>query len=140
MLRTHLRALAAIQADLDRRARVEGLARAARQLFAFYDRENQLADVLTGSAAPPPTRPARRRRPKREKLQKPTSADFSLAILRKSSEPLSAREIGEHLAVEHRQVGRQAMSYTLIRLEREGKVERVQATEGHARYLWRVVE
>ena len=139
MLRTHLRALAAIQADLDRRAGVKGLARASRKLFAFYDREQRLADVLVGCAPPPPTRPARRRWPKREKPQKPMSADFSLAILRESPEPLSAREIGERLAVEHRAVGRQAMSYTLIRLEWEGKVERVKATAGRARQLWRAL-
>lgn len=142
MLRSHLRALRSIQADLQSRAGTEELEHAAWRLFAFYEREAQLADALIDAKPPPKTRPAYRRgKPaKRHKPRKPTSADFILAILRESAEPMEAGAIRERLTEEHRAIGRQGMSYTLKKLERRGLIERMPATEGRARFLWRAAD
>lgn len=56
-------------------------------------------------------------------------------------DPLSAPEVARRLESEWgRHLTRQAMSYTLKGLKREGKEEWVKTTEGRARHLWQATD
>jgi len=94
-------------------------------------------DSLAGgdTTIKPPT-PKPRKRNKRVRPKKAFGAEYTLAILRESAEPLSARQINERLAEYYRPLGRQGMNWVLLKLEREEKVKRVEAGGGPARTLW----
>lgn len=141
MLRSYLRSLKSMQADLQQRPDAEELVWAARKLFAFYDRQVRLMDCLVGSEGVK-TKPAYRQgRPrKQQRRYKPRTANQVLAILRESLEPMAAAAIQERLAAEFKSVTRQTMSASLNSLEQEGKVERIEAAHGQAWYLWRAVD
>ena len=99
MIRGYLRALKSIEADLGQRSGTVELSRAARELHAFYDRLDRLADVLVASEPPPKTRAAYQRgKPKRRNRRlNPTSLDWALAILREAEGPLTGAQAAERM-------------------------------------------
>jgi hypothetical protein len=63
--------------------------------------------------------------------------DFVLAILQAADKPLSVREIREQLVAQGRApIGRQGMSYVLLGLVREGKVDLIKGAGSRLRALW----
>ena len=139
MDRQRLRVARALLDDIERRRGGEDALRAADRLVRFYARAHERSDALVTvpRAQPPRQEPAVRKPARPKRRYKPVTADFVLAILQESGRPLSAREIGEQLAIRGREpLTRQAMSYVLLGLVREGKVERIETGSSPVRVLW----
>lgn len=135
-MRRHVRAARSLVADLEQRdPGGEALAH-ARAVLKFYLRAAQQADYLIGPSGEltPPPKPRQPRGPFRWK--KDTARDLILRALSDGRE-MTAPELRRYLEREGESRSRQGMSFVLLQLEREGKVERV---GGGRLDRWRAVQ
>lgn len=123
-MRRHVRAAQALVADLAQRDPGGDALAHARAVLKFYLVAAQRADYLTGPSGEltPPPQPRQPRGPFRWK--KDTARDFILRALSEGRE-MGAPELGRFLEKAGESRSRQAVSFVLLQLEREGRVERV---------------